>query len=283
MPVRDEQRWVSRALRSMQRQTLVDIEILVVDDGSVDGTTAIVRHAARDDPRIRLVDCDGRGFTNALNTGLRHATAPLIARLDADDLALRHRLARQVRELYRNPRALVVGTYGYRINEWGLPVGRLRTGPLGREGYHRAMATGACIRLTHSSAMFRREPVMEEGGYRADYHPADDFELWNRLAQKGEVYALPDRLTLYTLRRRSISVDDAVRMAQQVARVLVEHGQGVGPPPEAIATNAAFLQHRRRVQRALLHGDVMTALVLLRAPHFDAGNVLKSAWALWRR
>ena len=281
LPVRDEERWVGRALRSLQRQTLRAFELLVVDDGSVDGTAAVVAQAATADPRIRLVPNDGQGFTDALNTGLERSTTSLVARLDADDVALPRRLERQVAEFNRNPRAVALGTYGLRVNEWGLPVGRLRTGPPGSAGYRAAVAALESIQLIHSSAMFRRDPVVRLGGYSADHFPADDFWLWNMLGMAGEVYAIPRVLTLYTLRRRCISVDHAALMALQVARVEEERWGRPMPSAAAAQATAEARSERRRIVRALVNGHFGEAVGLLRVSG-HLGEVLRSMSHAWK-
>jgi glycosyltransferase involved in cell wall biosynthesis len=281
LPVRNEARWVGRALRSVQRQTLQDFEVLVIDDASVDGTAAAVARAAAADPRIRLLRNEGAGFTDALNSGLHLASAELVARLDADDVALPTRLEQQVAELRRNPRAVALGTYGLRVNEWGLPVGPLRTGPRGASGYHAAMAARQTIRLTHSSVMFRRGVALEVGGYSADHFPADDFWLWNALTAVGEVYALPRLLTLYTLRRRCISVDDTVLMVLQADRVRAERWGHPASPEPALRAAAGQLQHRRRIVRALINGHVREAAGLLRTAG-SVGDLLRSASHAWK-
>ena len=91
--------WVADAARSVLAQTLGDLELVVVDDGSTDATGDVL--AGVGDSRLRVERREHEGLTRALNYGLRVARAPLVARLDADDIALPERLARQVDEYYR--------------------------------------------------------------------------------------------------------------------------------------------------------------------------------------
>jgi glycosyltransferase involved in cell wall biosynthesis len=100
MPVFNALETIRRAIRSVLNQTIADLELIVVDDGSTDGTAEFVRGI--NDVRIRLVRCAHRGVAAAANTGTEVAIAPLIARMDADDFAYPQRLAKQLRLLREN-------------------------------------------------------------------------------------------------------------------------------------------------------------------------------------
>src|SRR5258708_40294261 len=95
LPVRDSLPTLADCLRSLTAQTLEDHEAVAVDDGSGDGSAELLEAYARTDPRLRVVRTEARGLVPALNTALGEARAPLVARMDADDLAHRERLARQ--------------------------------------------------------------------------------------------------------------------------------------------------------------------------------------------
>ncbi|MDJ0848123.1 MAG: glycosyltransferase family 2 protein [Myxococcota bacterium] len=99
LPVYDGARFLGPCLRSIARQTLPDWECIVVDDGSRDGSGDLARRFATRDPRFRVALRPHRGLVGALNHGLDHCRAPLVARMDADDLMHRERLARQVEAL----------------------------------------------------------------------------------------------------------------------------------------------------------------------------------------
>ena len=102
---------LTACLNSLQRQTLADWECVVVDDGSADDTAALVRGRAAGDARIILISMPRRGLVPALNRGLAHCRAPLIARLDADDVMPSERLAAQANALDGDSTLAAVGCH----------------------------------------------------------------------------------------------------------------------------------------------------------------------------
>ncbi|MFN7135207.1 MAG: glycosyltransferase family 2 protein, partial [Myxococcales bacterium] len=96
LPVRNAEPWLEEALGSLRAQTFPDYELIAVDDGSTDRSAAILARAAAEDPRIRVVPGPAKGISAALNAGLVHCTGELVARMDADDVALPKRFERQL-------------------------------------------------------------------------------------------------------------------------------------------------------------------------------------------
>src|ERR1039457_5253114 len=123
MAVYNVEAFVAEALASIQTQTYSDIEMVVVDDGSTDGTLRIVEKIASSDSRIKVV-CAGRnlGLPLALNLGLTFCQAPFIARMDGDDIALPTRLEKQLYFLEANPDIALVGCAYSSIDQYGSPI-----------------------------------------------------------------------------------------------------------------------------------------------------------------
>ena len=125
MPVRNEERYLQAALDSLYRQSLPDWELLAVDDGSLDATPGILSRAARADARVRVIRREGGGLVAALNDGLKECRAPLLARMDGDDISHPRRLELQACYLQANPGAGLVACGFRHFPRTGLKRGML--------------------------------------------------------------------------------------------------------------------------------------------------------------
>ncbi len=213
MAVHNGERWLTDAIQSVQAQSEGNFELLVVDDGSTDLTRPIVESLRSDDARIKLVPQPHRGLAAALNHGLTAASAPLIARLDADDLAHPSRLSRQADELEARQDIAVLGTWAKVIDADGRQIGA-RQPPADHASLRRALRTGNP--LIHSSIMARTDLIRDVGGYRADFVGAEDYDLWLRVSEHASLANLPEELTSYRSHRNGISQSNALRQALSV-------------------------------------------------------------------
>ena len=201
MAVRDGVPWVKDAVASVLAQTLSDLELIVVDDGSVDATPALL--ADVDDRRLLVERRSRAGLTCALNVALARASAPLVARLDADDIALPERLQRQVAFLDAHPEVGVVGSAAREIGDDGLEVRVIRP-PEDHVALRRAL-----IRrnpMVHSTVTMRRGAVEAVGGYDARFAVAQDYDLWMRLLAVTRLANLPQTLVVRRLLPGRVSV-----------------------------------------------------------------------------
>ena len=123
LSVRNEAQFLPVALASLFRQTMTSWELVAVDDGSSDATPAILADAVRRDPRVRVVSSPGRGLVAALNAGLAACRAPLVARMDGDDVSHPRRLELQAAAFVADP-ALGLVACAFRH----FPRARLRAG-----------------------------------------------------------------------------------------------------------------------------------------------------------
>ncbi len=202
LPVYNDARFLPRAVRSIRRQTLSAWDLLLLDDGSTDGTRALVDHLAAQDPRIRAVHLSHRGIAEALNVGLQRATAPYVARMDADDVSAPHRLSVQKAWLDDRPDLCVVGSK-VRI----FPRNRLTSGMRAYEAWINTMLSPEDVAreifvespLVHPTVLMRREAVLEAGGYQGP--GPEDYDLWLRLHRRGERFAKVPEVLLWWMDR----------------------------------------------------------------------------------
>lgn len=264
MPVRDGAQWLVPAIDSVLAQTLVDFELVIVDDGSADATPAILSDYTGRDPRVRSLRMERTGLVAALNRGLAAAAAPLVARLDADDICLPHRLERQAAFLAANPAVMLVGSSAEVIDAAGRPIGEMRR-PTGHLELARLLARGNPF--IHSTLMFRAETVRNLGGYRSAFAAAEDYDLLMRIAEQGAVANLPERLIQYRRHQGSVTRTQAVRqvfsvrMAQRARQYRAagrpDPAAGLASPPDLFApeADAAFYAEDARLCRFLALGD----------------------------
>ena len=234
VPVRDGARFLRAAIESVLAQTLKDFELLIVDDGSQDETPEIVAEAARRDPRIKALSQPRTGLVAALNRGIAAARAPLIARLDADDIALPERLARQTETMEREPGLGLLGSFAEEIYEQGRAL-RTRKPPVSHAALVAALQCGNPF--VHSTVMFRYHLVRALGGFRAALEAAEDYDLWLRVAERARVGNLPETLVQYRTHPQSVTGRKEVRMAFSVRlarRAAAERQAGRPDPLDAL-------------------------------------------------
>ena len=217
MAVYNGEPWLGEALASILGQSLVDLELIVVDDGSTDGTSK--RLAAVTDPRLRVLRQSRGGQTRALNSGLQAARAPLIARIDADDVALPTRLERQVAFLAAHPDVGLLGTAAREIAPDGSVV-RTLVPPCDDRALRRALRRSNPF--IHSSVMFPRRALIGAGGaYDESFAVAQDYDLWLRMSRVTRLASLDAPLVLRRLAPgRLSSARDTTRIRDEVVAKL---------------------------------------------------------------
>ncbi len=185
MPVRNAAPWLDAALRSLARQTLRDLEIIAIDDGSTDRSSVILAEWSEREPRLQIVSQPHQGLPAALEHGRARARSPWIARQDADDVSHRRRLERQFEYLAAHPRTDIVGT-GVRL----FPAHATGVGMRRWVAWHNTLLTHEQMRrealidspLAHGTAVMRREALeLVRGWHERGW--AEDLDLWLRLIE----------------------------------------------------------------------------------------------------
>ena len=271
-------RFLAQAIDSVLAQDMADFEFLIVDDGSTDATPAILRDYAARDSRIRPIIRENRGLVASLNQLIAEARAPLVARMDADDVCLPQRFTRQIAFLDAHPDYGVVGTWTDDIDEHGTSWPHYAPPhPLTHEDFLDQIGTGGPL-LCHPSVMFRRDIVRAVGGYHAAFRHCEDLDLWLRLASVTRLGNIGEPLLRY--RHYSDQVSSRHATAQQVGAAIarlayVERREGRPDPTEHLETlppveELDALFGRRHVGQQV-RATVAQGLLYSRAGLRDAG------------
>lgn len=241
LPMFDCERVLGEALDSLRAQTVQDWSALLLDDGSTDGTRDVAAAYAARDPRFRVVPLPHRGIPRTLNAGLTRCHAPLLARMDADDVCAPERLAVQLDALDALGRDGVVATRIRSFKSDGSPPGpgmkryvRWVNGLLTPEDHRRERYVESP--LAHDSVLLPRRLFEEHGPYR-DVDYAEDYDLWLRLLQRGVPFLKPPPVLLGVRddgdrisRNARMYSQDALRHCKQ-AHLTGANGPLAGPRP----------------------------------------------------
>ncbi|GBQ87315.1 glycosyltransferase [Gluconacetobacter johannae DSM 13595] len=203
VPAYDAGRTIRASIDSLRGQTIRNIRIVVVDDGSTDQTGRILAELAREDGRIRVLTQANQGIVAALSHGLEACRAPFVARHDADDLAAPDRLERQIRYLEDHPECVAVSGGGTHIDADGRPTGgRVRLASV--EAADPAWAPAREPYLPQPFLLMRRAAFDRVGGYRS-LAVAEDSDLYWRLSEIGVVRNIDHSFGSYRVHAGSIS------------------------------------------------------------------------------
>jgi glycosyltransferase involved in cell wall biosynthesis len=203
MPVHNALPFLDDSINSILTQTFSNFEFVIFDDASTDGSVERLRHWATRDNRIQLHESKTQlGLSGSSNAVVAEARAPIIARMDADDVAHPDRLSRQWNIIKDRPDVAVVGTLCNGIDASGREVR-----PRDR---WRLVRRSAYIPFPHGSAMFRREVFDRVGGYD-DAPGGEDQVLFSKMARHGRVVTLPDVLYRYRYHSNNATLFNGIR------------------------------------------------------------------------
>lgn len=239
MSVYNGEAFLDEAIQSILDQSFGDFEFLIVDDGSTDRTPSIIEAHAQLDSRIRPIIRENRGLVASLNQLLAEARAPIVARMDADDICLPERFERQMAFLKANPDFGVVGAWTDDIGSDGRPYHlKGQQHPTNHADFLSAIEENTAL-LCHPVVMYRRDTVLSVGGYHAAFRHCEDYDLWLRLANITHIASLPERLIRY--RHYEGQVSSRHLTEQQIGVVVAktayeERKAGRPDPTEALTT-----------------------------------------------
>lgn len=180
--------YLKEAIESTLNQSMRDFELLIIvdgDEGNKDGSYECALRYVSHDSRLRVIlNEQNLGTSRTMNKGIELAAAPYIARLDQDDISLPERLQKQFAYLETHPELSIVCSWEYGIDRKGRRVRNWRGRVKNYGGFLGPLLVNKCP-IWHPSIMFKKEAILEAGGYNKEYQPCEDFELTMRLAMRG--------------------------------------------------------------------------------------------------
>lgn len=282
LPVYNGEKYLRQAIDSVLAQSFTDFELLLLDDGSRDGSLAVLQGYAKQDERCFVHAWPNRGVVLSRNEGVRLARADIIFFLDQDDICRPHRFEKQLAYFASHPECNAVGTWAMLIDPEGLPIRQFSDAVTHEDidDAHLALQGGAIV---HSSVAMRKDALVRIGGFREGFLHAEDFDTFLRLAEFGRLGNVPEILLEYRVHSQSAGHIYPQVQRDSAIRALVEARARRGLPPMDTKTlektdgMGGYLLHSKWAWWALNCGNLRTArkhaLKAFWANPFDIGNL----------
>jgi hypothetical protein len=250
MSVFNDACYLRLAVEGILSQEGVELEFVIVDDGSTDSSVQILEQYATADPRINLIRQENAGLTQALRRGCEAARGEFIARQDSDDWSHPERLEKQVNALRRDPTLAFVSCWAEGITTEGRLLERVER-PADPAEATRGLRFERQGPPAHGTVMFRRALYERVGGYRPQFYFSQDSDLWLRMAEQGRVQYLPE--VLYRFRR---DADSLSSVRHDVQYEFGEFGQACHAVRERGGDESELLEQAAELTRQIVSGTL---------------------------
>ncbi|MDB5123516.1 MAG: hypothetical protein JWP94_1645 [Mucilaginibacter sp.] len=235
MPVYNAEKYLNEAIDSVLRQSFADFEFFIIDDHSTDKSRDIIRSYI--DERIIFIEKPvNTGYTDSLNMAIERARGKYIARMDADDICMPDRFAKQFNFMEQHPAVAVCGTW-YET----MPAGQLVSHPAGHEDIKLRLLKNSAI--GHPTAMMHKSVLTEHKlQYNRELEPAEDYDLWVRILPFGDLANIPEVLLKYREHTGQVSSKKVLKQLMNAGRIRVNlFNQMAGP------LNTADLERAQKI------------------------------------
>ena len=233
MPAYNAEAFIGEVIATILGQTFPDFELIIIDDGSTDGTADIIKNYAKMDSRVKYHYQENQGSARlgeTLNNAVHLAKAEWIARADSDDPWFLDKLQKQVDFIKAHPDYILIGGGADVTNERGVLLYTL-LGPIDDDDNRRAMTLYTTH--AHGSVVFKKDVFEKLGGYK-NIHAAEDLDLWQRMANEGKVYNIPEPLFRYRKNTQGISMQNQELQSKIVEELGIEYFKA--HPPKVISS-----------------------------------------------
>jgi glycosyltransferase involved in cell wall biosynthesis len=299
MAAYNAERYVAEAVESVLQQTHPDFELIVADDGSTDATQDILRRIMKRDQRVRVLFCEHRGAAAARNSAVAEARSEWIVVMDSDDVMEPNRLERQIDFVSEHPGLDIASCLVTWINEHGHVLGKSQSELTTESAVAETFRRDAILVFSHPGCMIRRDMIQRVGGYRPEFWPSEDLDLFSRIAGAGgRILVQPEYLMKYRIHPQSgtgIGSDLDTSQFNWIRQCTLNRRSGLPEPTyqEFVQSIRSLPPHRRLDQRrrdiadiwyrkatlAYSLGQVERAVVLiLGSSMLDPANSPKQVW-----
>jgi glycosyltransferase involved in cell wall biosynthesis len=222
--------FLREAVESILDQSFRDFEFIIINDGSTDGSGALLEFYQKKDQRVRVYHQDNQGLVRSLNRGCELARGKYIARMDADDIAVNDRLARQFQFMEEHPDIGVLGGAAEVIDSSGKTL-KISVNPADDSQIRTALLTDCPF--WHPTILMRKSLFERVGGYREIVFGSEDYDLWLRMADHGDLANLEAVLLRYRLHHHQVTVRKLreVTFSTLAARAAAEARKNGRPDP----------------------------------------------------
>lgn len=252
LPVYNGSVFLKNALESILNQTFEAFEFIIIDDGSTDGTPDILNEYAKCDKRIRILrNSDNKKIVYSLNKGLKNARTTIVARMDCDDISEKDRLEKQYNILAENKDIVVVGTQCYFLTREGKIRSRSNF-PTDDPSIRRELFLKNNI-IMHPSVMFRWNGDIY---YREFAYPAEDYDLWLRLAHRGKFVILNEPLLKIRLISEGTTFSKRIEQLKKVDEIYGLLIERLKFNKEVTIPNNKFEYHNRIFNELITSGVI---------------------------
>jgi len=278
MPVRNALPFLDAAISSILDQSFREFELVIGDDGSTDGSTDRLRAWSGRDSRIRLLYRNQSGGpVGSSNWVANAARAPVVARMDADDVAHRDRLQRQIDLLDERADVVLVGTLFEAIDA---------KGRLTRRSGGRAIDPNDAPPIAHGSIMYRKAAFDQVGGYATGTDYFEDIDLYYRIATTGKLIVLTEPLYRYRFSERSARLNIPIAQLQRafdVQRAARRADRRLPPIPPSVTDPRPETLRAVGSLRLWAGGrpGILRQLMKSRALGWNVDTAKVMAWAAW--
>lgn len=270
LPAYNAELYIREAVLSVLAQTESSLEVILINDGSTDGTAEICRELKSNDRRIVYVDQANQGIVRSLNVGLELSRAPFIARMDADDIANPERFATQLSVFRNHPDVVVCGSD---VELFGVRTGYMRL-PRHDRGCRAMLLFMPCF--AHPAVMFRRKLIDVGLRYSVEHEYVEDYEFWTRASKFGRLANVASPLLRYRTHPDQITSTKRERQKELQAEIASAAIRAIGVSVSASRVKTILWPaSAMRSRIAALISTASLSLRLARKGHFEALTTLR--------